>query len=314
MEGDGDMELRQLTTFIRVAQFQSFSKAAASLGYSQSAVTVQIRMLEEELKVRLFDRMGKRVSLTGQGRVFLDSALSILQDVNRAKLSLAGEDEVLRGQLHIGTLESLCYARLPGIVRSFRVQHPQVSIQITTGVPEELIAKMERGELDIIYILEEPLYNNSWSKVLERQEEVVVVASAELGRALGPGPHRLVELLDKPFYLTERDANYRRLLDRRLAAFDRAITPALESSYASFLLRVLEETEGLSFLPRFLVEGPVRQGKLTVVEVSDLQAVMYEQIFYHREKWATREMEAFIRFCDSESGGLSQAAVIGANG
>ena len=93
------MELRQLTTFIRVAQFQSFSKAAASLGYSQSAVTVQIRMLEEELKVRLFDRMGKRVSLTGQGRVFLDSALSILQDVNRAKLSLAGEDEVLRGQL-----------------------------------------------------------------------------------------------------------------------------------------------------------------------------------------------------------------------
>ena len=314
MEGDGDMELRQLTTFIRVAQFQSFSKAAASLGYSQSAVTVQIRMLEEELKVRLFDRMGKRVSLTGQGRVFLDSALSILQDVNRAKLSLAGEDEVLRGQLHIGTLESLCYARLPGIVRSFRVQHPQVSIQITTGVPEELIAKMERGELDIIYILEEPLYNNSWSKVLERQEEVVVVASAELGRALGPGPHRLVELLDKPFYLTERDANYRRLLDRRLAAFDRAITPALESSYASFLLRVLEETEGLSFLPRFLVKGPVRQGKLTVVEVSDLQAVMYEQIFYHREKWATREMEAFIRFCDSESGGLSQAVVIGANG
>ena len=272
------MELRQLTTFIRVAQFQSFSKAAASLGYSQSAVTVQIRMLEEELKVRLFDRMGKRVSLTGQGRVFLDSALSILQDVNRAKLSLAGEDEVLRGQLHIGTLESLCYARLPGIVRSFRVQHPQVSIQITTGVPEELIAKMERGELDIIYILEEPLYNNSWSKVLERQEEVVVVASAELGRALGPGPHRLVELLDKPFYLTERDANYRRLLDRRLAAFDRAITPALESSYASFLLRVLEETEGLSFLPRFLVEGPVRQGKLTVGEVSDIQAVMYVQI------------------------------------
>lgn len=294
------MELRQLTTFIRVAQFQSFSRAAASLGYSQSAVTVQIRMLEEELRVRLFDRMGKRVSLTGQGRTFLDSAIGIVQEVDKARLSLRGEDEALRGQLHVGTLESLCYARLPGIVRSFRVRHPLVSIQITTGIPEELIAKMERGELDLIYILEEPLYNNSWCKVLERQEEVVVVASAELGRALGPGPHRLVELLDRPFYLTERDANYRRLLDRRLAAFDRAITPALESSYASFLLRVLEETEGLSFLPRFLVEEPVRRGLLSVVEVSDLQAVMYEQIFYHREKWATREMEAFVDFCAME--------------
>ena len=291
------MELRQLTTFVRVAQFQSFSKAAASLGYSQSAVTVQIRLLEEELQVRLFDRMGKRVSLTGKGRVFLDSALNIMQDINKARLSLSGTDEVLRGQLHIGTLESLCYAKLPGIMRKFRIEHPQVCVQITTGTPEELIAQMERGELDIIYILEEPLYNNSWCKVLEQQEKMVLVASASLGKALSGSTHKLVDLLDKPFYLTERDANYRRLLDRRLAAVDRAITPVLESSYASFLVRVLEQTEGLSYLPWFLVEEPVRLGKLTVVEVSDLNAVMYGQIFYHRDKWITREMEEFVRYC-----------------
>ena len=181
-----EMELRQLTTFVRVAQFQSFSKAAASLGYSQSAVTVQIRLLEEELQVRLFDRMGKRVSLTGKGRIFLDSALNIMQDINKARLSLSGTDEVLRGQLHIGTLESLCYAKLPGIMRKFRIEHPQVCVQITTGTPEELIAQMERGELDIIYILEEPLYNNSWCKVLEKQEKMVLVASASLGKALHP--------------------------------------------------------------------------------------------------------------------------------
>ena len=60
---------------------------------------------------------------------------------------------------------------------------------------------------------------------------------------------------------------------------------------------MLEETEGLTFLPWFLVEESVRQGKLSVVEVSDLQAVMYSQIFYHRDKWATREMEEFVRFC-----------------
>ena len=184
------MELRQLTTFIRVAKFQSFSKAAASLGYSQSAVTVQIRLLEEELKVRLFDRMHKQVILTAQGQQFLDSAYSILQEVNRATLSLAGPEEVLRGQLHIGTLESLCSARLPGVVWAFRNQHPGVRIQITTGVPEELIAKMERGEVDIIYLLDEPLYNNDWNKLLEEREAMVMVASPALGRSLGAGPHR----------------------------------------------------------------------------------------------------------------------------
>lgn len=62
------MELRLLTTFLKVAQLQSFSKAAESLGYSQSAVTVQVQQLENELGVRLFDRIGKTVSITHYGR------------------------------------------------------------------------------------------------------------------------------------------------------------------------------------------------------------------------------------------------------
>lgn len=291
------MELRQLTTFIKVAQFQSFSKAAASLGYSQSAVTVQIRLLEQELGVRLFDRMYKRVILTGQGKQFLDSAYIILQDVNRAALALAQSETTLTGQLHIGTLESLCFARLPEVMRDFRSLHPGVSIQITTGIPEELIKKMEQGEVDIIYILDEPLYNNNWNKLLEQREQIVMVASAELGEAIGPGTHRLEELLEKPFYLTERDANYRRLLDQRLAALGRSVVPALESSYASFLLRVLEDTEGISYLPWFLVEEKVRSGILTVIDVEDLQSTMYGQIFCHKEKWTTREMHEFVRLC-----------------
>ena len=65
------MELRQLQTFIQIAQMQSFSRTAEMLGYSQSAVTVQIRQLENELGKRLFDRTGKKVVLTPQGEEFL---------------------------------------------------------------------------------------------------------------------------------------------------------------------------------------------------------------------------------------------------
>ena len=83
------------------------------------------------------------------------------------------------------------------------------------------------------------------------------------------------------------------------------MTPALESSYASFLLRVLESTEGLSYLPWFLVEEKVRQGALTVVEVEDLQTAMYGQIFCHKEKWATREMQEFVRLCARRSPGYT---------
>ena len=127
--------------------------------------------------------------------------------------------------------------------------------------------------------------------LLSQQGAQVVVAT---GRFYGGVPGELLEL---PFYLTERDANYRRLLDRRLAAHGRSVIPALESSYASFLLQVLEQTEGLAYLPWFLVEERVRRGRLGVVEVEDLQEVMYGQIFSHKEKWTTREMEEFVRLC-----------------
>ena len=109
------MEFRQLHTFIQAAQLKSFSRAAVQLGYSQSAVTVQIRMLEKELGTRLFDRMGKQVVLTPQGQKFLMHANTILYEVNHTRLSMH-EDEELKNPLHIGTIESLCAAKFPAIV------------------------------------------------------------------------------------------------------------------------------------------------------------------------------------------------------
>lgn len=293
------MEIRQLNTFIRAAQLQSFSKAAESLGYSQSAVTVQLRLLEEELNTRLFDRMGKRVALTGQGERFLSNAYNILYEVNKAKLSVADEGE-LHGQLHLGTIESLCFGKLPPILRAFREEHPKVAIRVTTGSPEALIEQMERGEVDLIYILDEPRYSNNWYKLMEAREEVVFVASAqlELGR---DGPVPVEELLDKPFFLTEREANYRRVFDRYLAARQLVLTPFLEVSDTAFIIQMLEHNKGLSFLPRFAVAESLRQGRLKELEVADFHASMYRQIFYHKDKWKTREMEEFVRLANAEA-------------
>ncbi len=131
------MEFRQLKTFVTAAQMESFSRAAQEMGYSQSAVTVQIRLLEEELGVKLFDRLGKRISLTAQGRRFLKQSLQILKEVNQAKETAAQEGE-MDNPLHIGTLESLCSVKLPGVLSYFRTHHPKVSIKITTATPARL--------------------------------------------------------------------------------------------------------------------------------------------------------------------------------
>lgn len=286
------MEVRQLNTLIRAAQFQSFSKAAESLGYSQSAVTVQIKALEEELGVRLFDRMGKRVILTAQGRRFLEYAHSVLDTIHSARQAMS-DDTDLNGCLHIGTLESLCFFRLPGLMQQFRRENPGVSLRVTTGSPEELIEKMERGDVDLICILDEPRYSNSWHKCNEVPEEVVFVASP--GLDLGhPGPYRVEELLDKPFFLTERNANYRHTFDNFLASRQIELTPALEISDTAFIIKMLERSSGISLLPHFAVTESAARGGLRILEVSDFRLTMYRQMFYHCDKCCTREMRAFI--------------------
>ena len=292
------MEIRQLATFIRVAQFKSFSRAAESLGYSQSAVTVQIRQLEEELNTRLFDRMGKRIALTDTGERFFSHACDVISQVNQARMSVAATTE-LHGTLHIGTIESLTCLKLPAVLHRYRQHHLKVSIHITVGEPEELIEQMERGELDMIYVLDEPLYSNNWHKLMEQREEIVFVASASLGEALGGRELTTEELVQYPFFLTEQD-NYRRVLNRRLAARRCILTPSLECSDTSFLIRMLEIDRGVSFLPWYAVESSVRQGKLVRLSVADCYISLYRQIFCHKEKWRTREMDEFVRFAEQE--------------
>lgn len=287
------MEFRQLQTFVIITHAESFSRAAELLGYSQSAVTVQIRLLEEELQVRLFDRMGKKTVLTAQGRQLLEYANRIIQEMNQAKSAIV-QDTELSEPLHVGTLESLCFSKLPPLLGYFRSNYPKVPVKVTTATPKELIAMMEKNQLDLIYFLDRPRYNNNWNKELEVREPIVFVTSPESPLASRKGL-RLVEILDEPFFLTEKNENYRRELDQYLESIDRVITPFLEASNTEFIIQMIRRNRGVSFLPYFAVQESVRAGQLAVLDVTDFRVAMYRQIFYHKNKWKTREMGEFIR-------------------
>lgn len=292
------MEIRQLQTFIQVAQLQNFSKAAQMLGYSQSAVTVQIRLLESELGTKLFDRTGKKVGLTPGGRRFLEHASKILYEVNRTKISMQDDTE-LKSPLHIGTIESLCTEKFPKLIGKFRALYPKVSIQITLDSPENLMRMMEHNELDLVYILDTPRWDKNWVKVMEKAEPVIFVSSTK---------HQFAEskklqwkdICQEDFFLTERNANYRQALDQHLALKRQTISPVLEISDTAFIIRMLEENQGLSFLPLFAVEEDIRKGRIARLDVEDVDIVMYRQIFYDKNKFKTQEMEKFIQFAKEE--------------
>ena len=286
------MEIRQIHTFVQVARLGSFSKAAEMLGYSQSAVTVQIRLLETELETRLFDRMGKKISLTTQGTQFYEHCNRILYELEWIMRTMKTNQE-LKGSLHIGTIESLCTVKFPSLLNKFHALYPKVNIKITLDAPERLIQMMEHNELDLIYILDAPRWKREWVKVIEEEEPVVFVSSVNSPLA-GRKDLSLPDILDEPFFLTEKNSNYRQALDQQLAKKARPLRPILEIYDTEFIIKMIEEHNGLSFLPYFAVEKYVQDGSLAILDIKDIDITMCRQLFYHKDKFCTREMEEFI--------------------
>ena len=104
------------------------------------------------------------------------------------------------------------------------------------------------------------------------------------------------QLLKYPFMLTEKNASYHRKLDQILASKDLKLEPFLEIASTEFLIKMLIDTEeGVSLLPYFTVAEHIHSGNLALLDVADLKMRMFRQIFYHKEKWVTGEMEEFIR-------------------
>ena len=294
------MEFREISTFLQVAQYQSFSKAARHLGYSQAAVTIQIKQLEQELGVHLFDRIGKQISLTHQGQVFYRYAVSIRNDLEQAKNAVS-DPSTLSGKLCLGTIESICASIFPDLLAEYHRLHPEVTISIVTDSPEVLLDRMNENTIDIVYLLDRRIYDNRWCKTLEEPEENIFVASPDHELALAKRELELDEVLRFPFFLTEKDASYRHMLEQYLASINRSVKPFLEIGSTEFIIHMLLKNTGISFLPKFTVQRELQQKQLTALNVRGFQMQTWRQIFYHKDKWVTREMQEFLRLADKMS-------------
>ena len=292
------MEIREIQAFLRAAQCQSISKAAASLGYTQAAVTIQIKQLEKSLNTKLFDRVGNKIFLTEQGETFASYANTILKEIALAKDALS-EDKVPTGSLVIGTIESICAAIFPSLLQKFHKLYPKVNINVITGSPNELLQQMDDNSIDIVYFMDQKKYNTKWAKIIEDPVEILFVTPAHSPLA-HKGPMPLAELIKEPFLLTEKDASYRYVLDQHLAARGLKIRPFLESGNTDFVLRSLRQEQAVTFLPKFSVQTDIKNGTLVNVPVSDFQLKIWRQVVYRKDRYITSEMQAFINLVKQE--------------
>lgn len=288
------MEIRNLITFVRIAEVRNFSKTAEQLGYSQSAVTMQIKQLEAELQVQLFERIGKKAKLTQAGQRLLPYALDILSAAVKAE-SIAREPEQISGKLRIGTCESYVISVLPPVFMKMGERCPGVEISTHTAPVPDLIDMLRQNDIDILYFLDEKLYFPEWIKVMEQPENIYFVSSSSspLARMKKIPISRLVE---EPLYLTEKGISYRYAMEQTLAAAGYELHPRLEVGNTDVITRFLLKNKGISFLPEYVVKDDVAEGRLAILDTECPRIVMWSQLAYHRNKYVTPQMKLFLEF------------------
>lgn len=291
MNGDF-MEIRNLITFVRIAEVQNFSKSAEQLGYSQSAVTMQIKQLEDELHTQLFERIGKQVRLTQAGERLLPYALDILNMVRKAE-NIEQEPERILGKLRIGTCESYVISILPPVIMEFSEICPHVEISTHTALVPDLFQMLRQNDIDILFFMDQRIYFPEWVKVSEQPEKIFFVASSN--SVLAGKKHISIErLLQEPLYLTEKGISYRYAMEQSLAAKGYELHPFLEVGNTDVITRFLLKNKGISFLPEYVVRDYLKDGQLTVLDTECDDIVMWSQLVYHRNKCITPQMNLFL--------------------
>lgn len=166
------MDLKQIETFVRVAEHGSFSRAAAAMRIAQPALSRQVRQLEIELCQRLFDRNGRGVTLTDAGRRLYSHGVGILQQVERARRELEDDRGVAVGRLSLGLPPSLSRALTVPLVHAFRERFPRASLAVVEGLSAYMLEWLVQGRIDaaVVYqvapmmavdlepLMEEPLW------------------------------------------------------------------------------------------------------------------------------------------------------------
>lgn len=290
------MELRQLQTFCIAAKTLNFTKTAAKLGYVQSNITSQIRLLEEELNVKLFDRFGRRLELTNEGKVFLKKAENILNLCQQAKNELSPES--FRGTLNIGAAEVLCVYRLPKLLLEYRKQYPLVEIRVQTESYKPLFGLLRNNSIDIAMALTNEIDQPDMDGKALFNEKMVVVVSPFHPLAL----KKIIEPKDlsgECLILSPEGCGYRPIILDVLEKYHLKPSAFMELSSVGARKECAICGLGVTILPTIAAKNELQQGKLIELNWKGPSFDVKTQIMWNREKWLSPIMKAFLELCSS---------------
>ena len=291
------MELRNLITFIHVAELGSFTKAADQLGYSQSTISFQIKQLEDELDCLLFERINHTITLTERGRELVSYAHKVRALTDDFRESLVKEEDIC-GHIHIVTPDSVCEDMIHSRYIDFHNKYPGISIKFTTADTADMFDMLDHNEADAIITLDSHSYRKDYIIAKEEPLSMHFVTSPK-SKFAGKRNLKMKDIINEPFVLTEYGQGYRRVFDKELAKKSLDITPVLEIGRTDIITNLLTKSDMISYLPDFVTAKAIESGELCYLDVCDMEMDIWKQLIYHKNKWMSKTLKTVIEYIKS---------------
>ena len=273
--------LRQLRVFTAVARHLSYSAAARALHLTQPAVSMQVRQLEEQAGLPLFERAGRRIQLTGAGRELLRTAGAVSDLMREADESLQALKGVAGGELHIGVVSTAKYFA-PKLLAEFRRLHPRVTLRLTVSNREAMVRGLDENTVDLVIMGRAPRGLDTVAVPFARHP-LAVVAAPEHPLA-GQRRVPLSRLKDETFIIRESGSGTRAAMEHVFSECGFRPRETLEMSSNETIKQAVMAGMGISFISRHTVGLELAAGKLVVLDVVGLPIIRDWYVIHLQDK------------------------------
>ena len=288
------MEIRNVRTFMMAAELKNFTKTGEAMGYSQASVTAQIKQLENQLGVRLFDRLKNGVILTQEGRNFIPYAVSLINAVEEAEHFGSGDLEP-EGTLVIDTGTSISDNLLPAIIADISNDWPKLRFRVKVMDDAEMYnADLDDGTADFAVSIKASTELVRHQVFGEFSCKTVFICRSDdelASRKKVP----LKEIISHPFVTTDRGENYGRDFERILQSKGLFIDPVAEFSSTTAVMNIISQRGGVTFLPEYVVRTGVNNGTFAVIDAEeDIGLNLLIRFYRNSARWVSPAMKAFM--------------------
>jgi len=298
--------LKQLQIFETVAAQQSYTEAAKLLHLTQPAVSMQIKQLEEQAGLPMFDRLGKQISLTHAGEELLHYAKTIRQQLDEAEQVLDEMKGLKRGRLQL-TMASTANYFAPQLLAAFHQLYPDAKVQLDVTNRSGLIEAVRNNTTDMA-IMGRPPLGNDLVGIPFMENPLVIIASPSHPLA-GSEMIRLQELAQEPFIVREGESGTRIATERFFAEHGIKLITGMEMNRSEAIKQAVMAELGLGIVSLHTIEMELALKRLVVLKVEDFPIMRHWHIVHRNGKRFSAIPEAFKQFVLEQGNALIQSPV-----